>query len=77
MNYIYIYRIPTMNAEFWLVKGEVCKVIYTSVERDIHLEPRLKIKKDWTNLSLKIFTFTNLTEAKLLIVYSSIHEIKE
>jgi len=53
------------------------KVIYTSVESDIHLESRFRIKKDWRNLSLKTFTFTNLTVAELFMVYSSNHEIKE
>ena len=43
------------------------KVIYTSTESDIHTEPRFKIKKDWTNLFFKTFTFTNLTVATLFI----------
>ena len=41
------------------------------VESHIHLEPRFRRKKDWTSLFLKTFTFTKLTVAKLLLVYSS------
>jgi len=74
------YRIPIMNAAFWLVKREVLKMIYTSDESDIHLEPRFRIKildkPFFEDFKLKS-SFTSSTAAKLFIVYSSNHEIKE